>query len=82
MAKIISQDEADGLNLTPQGKKNKIRLLILSLNVGQILYISRAEFTWKGRSPSLFCNALEKEGKGKFEVFKDEKKGWVVKRVE
>ena len=80
--KFLTPEEADALNPLPLGNKNKVRIAIEAMQPGDILYVEKADFTWKNRTPNTFCKRLEKHGKGKFEVTQIKGEGWVVKRLE
>lgn len=78
----ISMEEAEKLFLLPQGRKHKVRACIEMMQPGEVLRISRADLTWKGRTPSHFCTKLQKKGKGKFKVLREGTIGWIVMRIE
>jgi len=80
--KKITKEEAKKLNLVPVGYKHPVRAAIESLEAGEMLQITRKEFTWKGKTPTIFTNAAEENSKKKFRTYMDGKTGWVVERVE
>lgn len=83
MAKKISAAEAQALGVVPLKRRHHIRNMIETLQPGELLHITRHDFTWKKRTPSYFCNQITKATERKFAVMKARNnQGWVVERVE
>jgi hypothetical protein len=81
--KIISKEEAEGMELMPFGRKHPVRILIEALKPGELLIIDRADFVWKGKTPGIICRAVSKITRAKFKVLNQRyRKGWVVMRLE
>jgi len=79
---LISREEAAALGALPFGKKHPIRILIEKMKTGETLKIDKADFTWKRKTPNIFCLPLMKKTKAHFEMEKLPKKaGWLVTRV-
>ena len=79
----ITREQAQRLLLLPFGKKHPVRLLIESLQPGELLEISRVDFNWKGKTPNFFCRQIEAGTKAKFKIDKIRgNTGWVVERLE
>jgi hypothetical protein len=56
---------------------------IETMEKSDIIYITRAEFKWKRKTPSFFINEITKTPGKKFILFEDkEKLGWAVERTE
>ena len=81
MAKTITKEEFEALKAVPSGKKHPVYLQMAAMKKGEFLQIEKQEFTWKGHTPSIFCNRLKKEKKGKWKLYKTAG-GWVVEKVE
>ena len=78
----ITAEEAAQLSLVPFGKKHPVRILLESLENGEIAYISREEFRWKHHTPSFFLKELSKREARKFTIKNETGRGgWVVERV-
>lgn len=83
MAKKISVEEAHKLGLRPFGKKHHVRVLIEQLEIGELLAITRLDFTWKRQTPGRFVHEHERATAKKFTIQKTENgTAWVVTRVE
>ena len=78
----ITAEEAAKLKLTTFGKKHAVRVLLESLEPGEIAHISRADFRWKHYTPSIFLKELKERKKRKFIIMKEvNHAGWVVTRL-
>lgn len=84
MARKISKEEADKLGRRPFGKKHPVRVAIEDLKKGELLHITRSEFTWKKRTPLFFINQIKKSDPAKKFIIDETKNrlGWVVERLE
>lgn len=82
MAIKVTAEEARKLNLRPMGKKHHVRGMIESMEAGEMLHITRDDFTWKGHTPMFFCRQIMKSTTKKFKVMKTGNgMGWVVERL-
>lgn len=83
MAIILTEEEAKKLGPRPFGKKHYVRVMLEQLEIGQILYVTRADFTWKKQNPNIFIKPLMKATGKKFEINETaNKSGWIIKRTE
>ncbi|MEP7168333.1 MAG: hypothetical protein ABI855_03095 [Bacteroidota bacterium] len=79
----LTKEEVKKLGLRPIGKKHIVHVWLETLEKGGILYITRAEFAWKNRTPAVFIKKIEKPGAKKFTISESlNRMGWVVERVE
>lgn len=77
----LSPEELQKLNLKPLGRRHFVRVAIENLEVGEALRISYQAFTWKGYTPKIFCNAIEKKTSKRFTIAKEmSNTSWVVTR--
>ena len=77
----LNKTELAKLNLKPLGKRHFVRIAIENLEVGEAIRISHEAFTWKGRTPKIFCNAIEKVSPKRFSIAKEmSNTSWVVTR--
>lgn len=81
--KKISEEEFNGLESGGMGNSSKFYKAIISLRVGERLFIGREEYTLS-RGPGRICRTIMKRFpnvKYEFARLADES-GWKVKRVE
>ena len=81
--KKISEEEFEGLEPGGRGNSSKFYKAIISLRMGERLFIGREEYTLS-RSPDRICRMIMKRFpnvKYEFATLAD-KSGWKVKRVE
>ncbi len=79
---FITEDVAKQIRTLPFGKKHPVRILLEEMEPGKILRISRQDFSWKRKTPNMFCLEIAKRSKAKFKVRKEHgNTGWVVYRL-
>jgi hypothetical protein len=83
MARLISKQEAEKIGRLHFGRKHFVNAWIGQMKKGDILHITRKDFTWKDHTPNIFVKRIMKSTKKKF-TFEDtlDKSGWIVERVE
>jgi len=82
MAKIITQQEAEGLGKRPFGKKHFVFALIESLKPGEQLHVTRQDFNWRKKTPNIFVLRIMKTTSKKFSVSNTrDRSGWIVERT-
>lgn len=82
LIKKLSEEEYNKLNLKPQGKKHWVRQAIENLEPNEAIRISHEAFTWKNKTPTVFCNQIARTTKKHFEVFTEASNtAWVVRRI-
>ena len=73
----ITREDAKKLGLRPLGKKHPVRLALEHMEAGEIIYITRADFQWKKKTPLFFINQITKASGKKFIVsVTKNKQGW------
>lgn len=83
MPRNISKDEFDRLGSRSIGKKHAVRVALEGMKKGDMLHITRSEFTWKKRTPFFFINQISKSTGKKFTTVETKNRlGWVVERME
>ena len=83
ISRKITEEEAAQLNLITFGKKHPVRILLESLEKGEIAHISRDDFRWKHYTPNVFLKEIKKRTRRKFTILKEyNRSGWVVRRLE
>lgn len=83
MPRLIDKEEFRKLGKRPIGKKHAVRVAIENLEKGEMLHITRIEFTWKKCTPMIFVNPITKATGKKFIVLEtNNRQAWVVERVE
>ena len=84
----ITQSELQQTKWASVGKKHPVRRAIEALEVGEAIKISGEAFNWKRLTPKVFCNAISKTSKKRFQVLRPLLQngtfgaGWVVERLE
>jgi hypothetical protein len=80
--KKLTEEEANAIKVLPPGKRTLLRVTLLSMQVGEVVFIEAHEWTWKNQPLSTYCRRLEKLNKRRFDCRKAvDGTGWVVRRV-
>jgi hypothetical protein len=83
MPKILTPEELSAIKKRQLGKKHPVRIAIEQLEPQQAVQISRKEFTWRQRTPRVFCNELSKKTNKRFTISALlDNSGWIVQRVD
>ena len=83
MPRRINREEFQKLGSRPIGKKHEVRVAIENMPKGELLHITRSEFTWKKCTPFFFINQIAKTTGKKFVLVETKNRlGWVVERTE
>jgi hypothetical protein len=83
MPRLITEEEAAAIGGRPFGKKHFVHAWIEHMKPGDIIVITRKEFTWHRHTPNIFVRRIMKKTKKKFKVENtQDKSGWIVRRVE
>lgn len=82
MKHITSEEKATYVT-RPMRKQSPVRIMLLNMKVGDILFIEQAEWKWKSAAPSFLCRRIEKETELLFECEKvlQPHAGWVITRT-
>jgi hypothetical protein len=68
-SKKITAEQAKQLSLVPMGGRHPVRGLLETLEVGEILRISKADLQWRnGVTPNYFIRQIEKRTGRKFRM--------------
>lgn len=83
MIKKLTPEERAALQTKKLGKAHPVKTAIINMKAGEALQISRTAFSWKNVTPRIFCTAISKKTKKRFEVSALlNNSGWVVERVD
>ena len=83
MARFVNHEEFEKTGSHPSGRGHFVRRLLMSMQVGQILKVTRAEWNWKGRTPNVLVKDVQKKTDKRFEFSNTgDFKGWFIRRVE
>ncbi len=82
---LISQHElSDKGGTIPRGKGHWVRKALLALKKGELLFVHKADWNWRGvtNSPARIVNSLNAKDPGRYTIsLTADLSGWVMERV-
>jgi len=83
LSKKVEKEVVDAIGTIPMGRMSGVRRLLLTLKVGEVAHIVRADWKWKKQSPDVMCKRITKKLGFHYTVEKAaDRSGWFVERVE
>ena len=80
--KMLSKEEAQSIITKPVGRVTRLRTLLLAMKPGEFLFVERAEWKWKRKTPSVMCRRLEWRSSLKYDCKRAlDGSGWVIERL-
>jgi len=82
LSKKVEKEVVDAIGTIPMGRMSGVRRLLLTLKVGEVAHIVRADWKWKKQSPLVMCKRITKAHGYHYTVQKAaDRSGWFVERV-
>lgn len=80
--KKMSKEEAKRFKTKPRGRSSKLRSMLLTMELDEVVLLERQEWTWKRLKPSSYCRRLEKKSPKRW-VCRElvDEQGWLIERV-
>lgn len=69
----------------PMGAKHWVRKALLALEVGELYFVAKADWNWKGRgnTPARIVTSLNNQNVGNYSIaLAADESGWVIERLE
>ena len=80
--KIISGNEAHGIEFAPPGRGHMVRRHMRLLKVDEVLSVPRLAWDWKRKTPYAIVKPENDKGDREYEFYdKPDYSGWYIKRV-
>lgn len=83
MPRIITPEESSKYQKKVTGRTTLVRSLMMQLEMGQEMIVTKEEWKWKRVGPNHLCRYLEKRTQLKFECYRilNAQGGWIIKRI-